>query len=103
MDPIVIAVSCLTGIVAMLTFVGWLGHLDVARILRRMDDTLGRMDRSAAAAERAADGAREAAVAARETAKAANLSANACMAMTKEVTEMVRHFMRDRPQPGPAE
>jgi len=46
--------------------------------------------------------AREAAVAAREAAKAANLSANACIAMAKEVSQMVQQFMRDRPQPGPA-
>ena len=52
------------------------------------------MDRTATAAERAADGAREAAVGAREAATAANLAANACLAMTKEVIEMVQEQTR---------
>ena len=106
MDPAMLVIA----IIVALVLVGAVSHFDIRAAIRRMDTslanmdrTLERMDRSATAAERAADGAREAAVAAREAATAANLSANACLAMTKEVTDMVHRFMRDRPQPGPAE
>jgi hypothetical protein len=96
MDPLTISIALLAAVIAALTVVSWLGHLDIRQVITRMD-------RSATAAEHAADGAREAAVAAREAAKAANLSANACMAMAREVSLLVQQFMRDRPQPGPAE
>jgi hypothetical protein len=106
MDPATIAIA----IVVALVLVGAVSHFDIRAAIRRMDTsianmdrTLERMDRSAMATERAADGAREAAVAAREAATAANLSANACIAMTKEVTEMVHQFLRDRPGNQPAE
>jgi len=93
MDPLTIMVALLTAGVAMLAFVGWMGHRDTIA-------AIGRMDRAATTAERAADGAREAAFAAREAALAANRSAEACIAMAEQVNVLVQHFIR-RQQPGP--
>lgn len=46
MDPMTIAIALLTAVIVVLAALVWLGHLDVGRILGRMDQAIDRMDRS---------------------------------------------------------
>jgi len=46
MAPLTIVIALLTAVIAVLCALVWLGHLDVAKILGRMDRAIERMDRS---------------------------------------------------------
>ena len=59
MDPLTIVIALLTAVIAVLTAPMWLGHLDTAKILGRMDRDIEWVDRSATAPEHAANGARK--------------------------------------------
>jgi hypothetical protein len=59
MDPLTIVIALLTAVIAVLTAPMWLGHLDTAKILGRMDRDIEWVDRSATASEHAANGARK--------------------------------------------
>jgi hypothetical protein len=97
MDPTTIAIALLTAVIAVLAALVWLGHLDVGRILGRMDQAIDRMDRSLEHMDHAVERMDQ-------STAACNRAADACQSMAEAMRLMVHEqIMRDRPQPGPAE
>jgi hypothetical protein len=97
MDPLIVAIVLLAAVIAVLSGLIWLGHLDVARILGRMDLAIDRMDRSIEHMDHAVERMDN-------STAACNRAADACQSMADSMRLMVHdQIMRDRPQPDPAE
>ena|SRR5215472_9862098 len=97
MDPMTIAIALLTAVIAVLAALMWLGHLDIAQVVSRMDRAIERMDRSLEHMDHAVEHMDQ-------STAACNRAADACQSMADAMRLMVQEqIMRDRPQPGPAE